>query len=83
MAISSAGMPCHGRCLQKASVKLLIAYRCHYDPTYLAARELLRSGALARSRPSKAPSLRSRPNLWRLTRRLGGGGPLMMLVSIA
>jgi len=49
-------MPCHGRCLQKASVKLRYRLSLPLDATYLAARELLRSVLSARSRPSKAPS---------------------------
>jgi len=78
MAISSAECRAMVDACKKASVKLLIAYRCHYDPTYIAARELLRSGALGEIQAfESAFGFDSRPNLWRLTKKFGGGGPLL------
>ncbi len=64
---------------RKARVKLMIAYRCHYDPTYLEAERLIQSGAIGdlQSFEGAAGFIINDPNLWRLDPKLAGGGPLM------
>src|SRR5258708_9455035 len=60
-----------------ARVKLMIAYRCHYEPTNLKAVRLIREGALG-----KVPAIESTFGFnigageWRLSKKLAGGGPL-------
>jgi predicted dehydrogenase len=77
MEISSA------RCVQMidackaARVKLMIAYRLHYEPTHLKALEIVRSGKLGRVQSMDANhGSNMRAGEWRLTKALGGGGPM-------
>jgi predicted dehydrogenase len=61
-----------------ANVKLMIAYRCHFEPTNLAAVKLIRDGALGQIQQiQSAFGFNAGPNQWRLQKPLGGGGPLM------
>ena len=61
-----------------ANVKLMIAYRLHYEPTNLRAVKLIHDGAIG-----KVQSIQSTygfscgPEEWRLKKSLAGGGPLM------
>src|SRR5580692_2463831 len=61
-----------------ANVKLMIAYRCHYEPTNLKAVRLIREGALGQVQAIESsfgfPIDRGE---WRLDKKLAGGGPLM------
>jgi len=63
-----------------ANVKLMIAYRCHYEPTNLKAIQLIRDGALGQV---QAISSTFGGNIsageWRLNKQLAGGGPLLDL----
>jgi predicted dehydrogenase len=60
-----------------ANVKLMIAYRCHYEPTNLRAIELIRSGALGQVQAiESANGFNISPGEWRLSKKLAGGGPL-------
>jgi predicted dehydrogenase len=60
-----------------ASVKLMIAYRCHYEPTNLRAVQLIRSGAIGQVQAiESAFGYNSAPGEWRLNKKLAGGGPL-------
>jgi predicted dehydrogenase len=60
-----------------ANVKLMIAYRCHYEPTNLRAVELIRSGALGQVQAIESSfGFNMGPNEWRLNKKLAGGGPL-------
>jgi predicted dehydrogenase len=60
-----------------ANVKLMIAYRCHYEPTNLKAVELIRSGALGQVQAiESANGFNIAPGEWRLNKKLAGGGPL-------
>ena len=60
-----------------ARVKLMIAYRLHYEPTHLKAIEIIRSGKLG---PIQSIDCNHGSNMrageWRLTKALGGGGPM-------
>ena len=60
-----------------ASVKLMIAYRCHYEPTNLRAVQLIRSGAIGQVQAiERAFGYNSPSGEWRLNKKLAGGGPL-------
>jgi predicted dehydrogenase len=61
-----------------ANVKLMIAYRCHYETTNLAAVKLIRDGALGQVQQiQSAFGFDCGPKEWRLQKPLAGGGPLM------
>jgi hypothetical protein len=61
-----------------ANVKLMIAYRCHYETTNLAAVKLIRDGALGQVQQIQAPSASvAGPKSGGWIRPLAGGGPLM------
>jgi predicted dehydrogenase len=61
-----------------ANVKLMIAYRCHYETTNLAAVKLIRDGALGQVQQiQSAFGFYCGAGAWRLDKKLAGGGPLM------
>ena len=63
---------------KKANVKLMIAYRMQYEPLYLQAKEIISSGKLGKIATCEgAFGFDSKPNVWRLTKKLGGGGPIV------
>ncbi len=63
---------------KSASVKLMIAYRCHYEPTNLKAVDLIRTGAIGQVQAIEtAFGFNERLGEWRLDKKLSGGGPLM------
>lgn len=60
-----------------AGVKLMIAYRCHYEPTNLRAIQLIRSGAIGQVQAiESAFGFDIAPGEWRLSKKMAGGGPL-------
>jgi predicted dehydrogenase len=60
-----------------ANVKLMIAYRCHYEPTNLRAIKLIRDGALGQVQAIESPlGFNIAPGQWRINKKLAGGGPL-------
>jgi predicted dehydrogenase len=60
-----------------ANVKLMIAYRCHYEPTNLKAIEIIRSGALGQVQAIESPfGFNIARGEWRLSKTMAGGGPL-------
>jgi len=60
-----------------ANVKLMIAYRCHYEPTNLRAVKLIRDGALGQVQTIESTfGFNIAPGEWRLNKKLAGGGPL-------
>jgi len=60
-----------------SNVKLMIAYRCHYEPTNLHAVGLIRQGALGQVQTIESSfGFNISPGEWRLSRKLAGGGPL-------
>jgi predicted dehydrogenase len=60
-----------------ANVKLMIAYRCHYEPTNLRAIQLIREGRLGQVQAIDSSfGFNIAPGEWRLNKKLAGGGPL-------
>jgi predicted dehydrogenase len=60
-----------------ANVKLMIAYRCHYEPTNLRAVKLIRDGALGQVQAiQSAFGFNIGKGEWRLSKAMAGGGPL-------
>jgi predicted dehydrogenase len=63
---------------RRANKKLMIAYRCQYEPTNLRAIQLIRDGKLGKVEAiESANGFNIRAGEWRLSKTLGGGGPLM------
>jgi predicted dehydrogenase len=61
-----------------ANKKLMIAYRCQYEPTNLRAIQLIRDGKLGTIQAiESANGFNEHAGEWRLNRKLAGGGPLM------
>lgn len=66
------------RACKSANRKLMIAYRCQYDPVHLRAVELIRQGRIGSIESiESAFGFPIAPNEWRLDRKLSGGGPLV------
>ena len=79
MAISSAECRQMIDACKRANVKLMIAYRCHYDPTHLQAERMIQSGAIGQIQAFEGGFGFDAPthNFWRLDPKLAGGGPIM------
>jgi predicted dehydrogenase len=61
-----------------AKKKLMIAYRCQYEPSNLRAVGLIRSGRLGRVQAiESAFGFNIQPGEWRYNRKMAGGGPMM------
>jgi predicted dehydrogenase len=61
-----------------ANRKLMIAYRCQFDPLHLKAIEMIRNGQLGQIQAvESAFGFNIADREWRLDRKLAGGGPLM------
>ena len=61
-----------------ANKKLMIAYRCQYEPTNLRAIQIIRDGKLGKVQAiESANGFDISAGEWRLNRQLAGGGPLM------
>jgi predicted dehydrogenase len=73
---------CHAmiQACESANRKLMIAYRCQYDPVHLHAIELIREGKIGSIESiESAFGFSIAPKEWRLDKTLAGGGPLMDL----
>ena len=78
MATTVADSQAMIKACKEANKKLMIAYRCHYEPTNLRAMQLIREGRLGKIQAiESANGFKARPDQWRLDRKLAGGGPLM------
>jgi len=78
MATSVADCETMMAACKAAGVKLMIAYRCHYEPTNLKAVGLIRSGALGQVQViESAFGFDIAPGEWRLDKKMSGGGPLV------
>ncbi len=78
MAISPAECEAMIAAATKAKRKLMIGYRCHFEPHNLRAVELVKTGFIGR--PTLITSehgFYAQPNQWRLDRPMSGGGSMM------
>ena len=64
-----------------ANVKLMIAYRIHFEPHNIRAREMAKQGAVGKPKTFVADLMQNQgdPNQWRQNRAMAGGGVLMDL----
>ncbi|HET9098882.1 MAG TPA: Gfo/Idh/MocA family oxidoreductase [Acidobacteriaceae bacterium] len=63
---------------KQADRKLMIAYRCQYEPTNLKAIDLLRQGYAGKLQVmSSSNGFNIHPGEWRLNKKMAGGGPLV------
>lgn len=80
MAISSAECRKMIDACRAHNVKLMIAYRVHYDPTWQKIREIARSGEIGEIQGFQGGFYGVKEaGQWRLDRKLAGGGSLMDL----
>ncbi|RXD05747.1 Gfo/Idh/MocA family oxidoreductase [Sphingomonas sp. UV9] len=79
MAISVAECEAMIRACKTAGKKLMIGYRCHFEPFNLEAMRLAKSGAAGKIRyvRSEHGFVQGDPSKWRLKRAMAGGGSLM------
>lgn len=79
MAISSAECEAMIAACKAAGKKLMIGYRCHFEPHNLAAIKLVKDGTLGKPRyvHSEHGFVQGDPSKWRLKKALSGGGSLM------
>ncbi len=78
MATSVADCRAMIEACEKHHVKLMIAYRCQYNPLHLKAIELIRTGAIGQVQViESAFGFPIQPGEWRLNKKMAGGGPLM------
>jgi predicted dehydrogenase len=60
-----------------ANVKLMIAYRCQYEPTNSRAVKMIRDGQLGTIQAiESANGFKEHAGEWRLDKKMSGGGPL-------
>jgi predicted dehydrogenase len=80
MAISSAECRQMIDACRKATVKLMIGYRIQYEPTWAQAIQIIRSGGIGPIESFQGAFFnQQKAGTWRLTRKLGGGGPILDL----
>ncbi len=78
MATSSADCERMIAACKSADRKLMIAYRCQYEPNMLKAQQTVRDGKIGRFQLFDSSfGFTIRPGEWRLSKKLAGGGPLM------
>ncbi|RST30630.1 gfo/Idh/MocA family oxidoreductase [Sphingomonas ginkgonis] len=79
MAVSVAECEAMIAACRAANRKLMIGYRCHFEPYNLEAMRLARTGAAGKVRyvRSEHGFVQRDPSRWRLKRALSGGGSLM------
>ncbi len=77
MATSVADCEAMIAACKRANVKLMIAYRCHFEPLHLRSIQMIRDGELGQVQAiSSCFGFNIAPGEWRLNRKLAGGGPL-------
>jgi predicted dehydrogenase len=79
MALSSAECESMIAACKQAGKKLMIGYRCHFEPHNLEARRIARAGEIGKLRyfRSEHGFNFNNPNAWRLKKAMSGGGSLM------
>ncbi len=80
MAISSAECRTMIEACHKASVKLMIAYRIHFEPLWLQVADMIQAGAIGQPQSFQGGFYNHQSaGMWRLNRALAGGGPILDL----
>src|SRR6185437_10035278 len=80
MAISSAECRKMIDACRQAKVKLMIGYRVQFEPMWNQAIGIIQSGRLGQLQSFQGGFFGQQPaSAWRLTKALGGGGPLLDL----
>ena len=80
MAVSSAECRRMIDACRAANVKLMVAYRIWYDPTFARVLEWIKSGALGELQSFQGQFIGQQPTgAWRLNKALAGGGSLFDL----
>ena len=80
MAISSDECRTMIAACNKAAVKLMIAYRVQYDPTWKQVVTMLKAGDIGQVQSFRGGFFnQQQAGAWRLDRKLAGGGPIMDL----
>ncbi|MGH9563162.1 MAG: Gfo/Idh/MocA family protein, partial [Terracidiphilus sp.] len=79
MAISSAECQQMIDACRQHNVKLMIAYRVHYDPMWQQIRKMARDGDLGQVQGFQGGFYGVKTSGWRLDRKLAGGGSLLDL----
>lgn len=79
MAISSSECRRMIDACRQHNVKLMIAYRVHYDPMWQQIRNMARSGDLGQMQGFQGGFYGPKTSGWRLDRKLAGGGSLFDL----
>jgi len=79
MAVSSAECEAMIAACKKAGKKLMIGYRCHFEPNNLEAIRRARAGEIGKLRyfRSEHGFVAGNPSAWRLKKAMSGGGSLM------
>lgn len=78
MSVSVAEAQAMIAAARRADRKLMIGYRCHFEPHNLRAIELVKSGFVGRPTLITAEhGFFAQPGQWRLDRPMSGGGSLM------
>jgi predicted dehydrogenase len=79
MAVSSADCEAMIAACRQAGKKLMIGYRCHFEPTNLEAIRRARAGEIGKLRyfRSEHGFNFGNPDAWRLKKAMSGGGSLM------
>jgi predicted dehydrogenase len=79
MAVSSAECEAMIAACRKAGKKLMIGYRCHFEPNNREAIRRARAGEIGKLRyfRSEHGFVMGNPSAWRLKRAMSGGGSLM------
>lgn len=63
---------------RKAGKKLMIAYRCQYEPVNMRAVQLIRDGKIGKIEAIESSNgFNIKAGEWRLSKKLAGGGPMM------
>ncbi|TQK11027.1 Gfo/Idh/MocA family protein [Herbaspirillum sp. SJZ107] len=79
MAVSSAECEAMIAACKQAGKKLMIGYRCHFEPNNLEAIRRARAGEIGKLRyfRSEHGFVAGNPSAWRLKKAMSGGGSLM------
>ncbi|MFC5864010.1 Gfo/Idh/MocA family protein [Acidicapsa dinghuensis] len=78
MAVSVSECEAMIAACKEANVKLMIAYRLHYEPSNLRAVQLIRDSSIGRIQSIQSTyGFNCKAGEWRLDKAMAGGGPLM------